>query len=241
MLGLHAIAPLRRVPRRFRRGDPRRPVIVLVPGVYETWAFLEPIAERLNRLGYRIAVVRGLGYNVLPILRTAELLERALRRSATPRAGRIILAHSKGGLIGKQLLVADDGDLGVRGVIAIASPFAGSRAAAFLLDPHLRAFRPGDATIRGLARAARVNERIMSIYGPYDPHVPEGSALPGGINRPVPTSGHFRILRSPDTLLAVVDALERIDALGRGPAPLAGPAGAPAAGPGSAPRDTRTA
>lgn len=207
MVGLHIAAPLRRFPKRWRHGDATKPVILLVPGVYETWPFLEPIAERLHRDGYRITVVRGLGYNTLPIVDTADRLARALRRGPVPRAGRVVLAHSKGGLIGKQLLLSYGEELGVRGVIAIASPFAGSRYARYLLDPRLRAFIPRDSTILALTAHAEANAKICSIYGPFDPHVPDGSVLAGALNLPVPVSGHFRILRAPVTRDAAQRAL----------------------------------
>lgn len=215
MVGLHVAAPFRHFPKRWRHGDPDKPVILLVPGVYETWPFLEPIAERLHRQGYRITVVRGLGYNTEPIVDTASRLARALGRGPVPRAGRVILAHSKGGLIGKQLLLGHGDDLGIRAVIAIASPFAGSRYARYLLDPRLRAFVPGDATILALSAHAEANAKIASIYGPFDPHVPDGSVLAGATNLPVDVSGHFRILRAPVTRDAVEQALRILLAPGR--------------------------
>ncbi|WP_183086352.1 esterase/lipase family protein [Mycetocola tolaasinivorans] len=210
MIGLHLRAPFQRFPRRYRRGDSTKPVILILPGVYETWAFLEPIAELLHRSGYRISIVRGLGYNLLPIVDTAQRLSRALRRSPVPRSGRIIVAHSKGGLIGKQLMVTDGERLGIHGVVAVATPFAGSRYARYIFDPSLRAFLPTNSTIVGLGRQAELNAHIVSIYGPWDPHVSEGSHLPGAHNVRLDTSGHFRILRAPETVLAVRDAVEML-------------------------------
>jgi len=192
MIGLHLRAPFQRFPRRYRHGDHTKPVILILPGVYETWAFLEPIAELLHRSGYRISIVRGLGYNLLPIVDTAQRLSRALRRGTTPRAGRIIVAHSKGGLIGKQLMVTDGEHLGIHGIVALATPFAGSRYARYILDPSLRAFLPTNSTIVGLGRQAQPNARIVSIYGPWDPHVSEGSHLPGA-----PHTGDPRRARCP--------------------------------------------
>ncbi|WP_183092032.1 esterase/lipase family protein [Mycetocola lacteus] len=210
MIGLHLRAPFQRFPRRYRHGDADKPIILLLPGVYETWAFLEPIAELLHRSGYRISIVRGLGYNLLPIIDTAGRLARALRRAPAPRAGRIIVAHSKGGLIGKQLMVTDGPELRILGVVAIATPFAGSRYARYILDPSLRAFLPTNSTIVGLGRQAEVNASIVSIFGPWDPHVSEGSELPGAHNVRAETSGHFRILRAPETAPLALDAVEML-------------------------------
>ena len=58
-----------------------------------------------------------------------------------------------------------------------------------------------------LGRETSVNGRIVSVFGPYDPHIPEGSALEGATNIAVPTPGHFRVLASPKTHTAVLDGI----------------------------------
>ena len=47
----------------------------------------------------------------------------------------------------------------------------------------------------------------MSVFGTFDPHVPDGSALDGAINVRVPVAGHFRVLDAPETLQAVRDGI----------------------------------
>ncbi|WP_350348181.1 alpha/beta fold hydrolase [Agromyces sp. G08B096] len=216
--GLRQLAALgaRRPPAHWLKGDDALPDIVLLPGVYEHWSFLRPLAERLNRAGYRVRTVHGLGVNRLPIVDTGDRLVRALARLPVPQAGRVIVGHSKGGLIGKHLLVheagqtapGEPGPLGVLGVVAVATPFGGSRRARLLLDPAARAFLPDDETIVMLGGAGDVNGRIVSIFGGYDPHVPEGSALDGATNVLLPVDGHFTILRAPETESAVLEGLE---------------------------------
>lgn len=201
---------LRRQPARYTHGDPSKPTVVILPGVYETWVFLRPIADRLSAAGYRVSIVHGMKYNRRTITRTAELLDRALSRAAKPPAGRIIVAHSKGGLIGKQLMLWDRAD--VRGLVAICTPFAGSHLARYALDPSIRAFLPTDETIRALASDTSVDARITSIYGHFDPHVPEGSVLTGARNIEVDAAGHFRVLTAAPTLDIVVDEVDRIAA-----------------------------
>ena len=44
-----------------------------------------------------------------------------------------------------------------------------------------------------------VNGRIVSVFGHFDPHIPDGSALDGATNVLVPASGHFRVLGSRQT------------------------------------------
>ena len=218
-----AVFGARRSPVQWRTGDPDKPEIVLLPGVYEHWSFLRPLCDALNAAGHRVVVVHGLGANRLPIAETSARLGRALARVPAPPAGRVIVGHSKGGLIGKHLLVGgaggeaggalggaggDAGDaLGVRGVVAVCTPFAGARRARLFRDPSIRALLPGDETIVMLVSAASVNSRIVSVFGTYDPHVPDGSVLDGATNVRVPVAGHFRVLGARETQLAVLDGI----------------------------------
>jgi len=196
------------VPPAFSTGDPGKPTIVLIPGVYERWSFLRPIAERLNAAGYPISVVHGLGYNRRPIVETSERLARALSLVSANPAGRLIVAHSKGGLVGKHMLVSSSEDLHLLGLVAVCTPFAGSRYARYTLTQTLRAFIPTHETIVSLGSNSTVNARIVSIFGGFDPHVPDGSVLVGATNVKLPVDGHFRILHRQETLDAVTDAVD---------------------------------
>jgi len=198
----------RAVPASFAEG-PLRPVVIL-PGIYESWHYLRPIAERLSASGHPVHVIPGLGLNRAPIPATAarvhaELVERGL-------TGVAIVAHSKGGIVGKHIMTIDDhaDELGRRRVdrlIAIASPFTGSTMARLVPNAPLRAFLPDDPVIAALTAERAVNARITSIYPSFDPHVPEGSELEGARNVEVPVVGHFRILLQPAVVDAVLDAL----------------------------------
>lgn len=204
-----AVLGARRPPAHWRFGDPDKPEILLLPGVYEHWSFMRPLGDTLNGAGHRVVPVHGMRWNRRPIVETSESLERALRRVRVPAAGRVIVAHSKGGLIGKHLLLLGDGadDLNVRGVVAVCTPFSGARLAQLFRDPSIRALLPSDETIVMLGSAASVNSRIVSIFGTFDPHVPDGSVLDGATNVRVPVAGHFRVLGEPETALAVLDGV----------------------------------
>ncbi|WP_127791960.1 triacylglycerol lipase [Agromyces sp. LHK192] len=198
-----------RRPMDWLSGDDRLPDVILVPGVYEHWTFLRPLGARLHRAGFRVRTVHGLGVNRRPIPGTAERLGRALGRLPVPAAGRVVVGHSKGGLIGKHLVV-DDLDsraLGLIGVVAVASPFAGTRLATLLLDPSVREFLPDGPAIVALGDASSVNGSIVSVFGPFDPHIPDGSALDGATNVEVATPGHFRLLGAPATADAVIEGI----------------------------------
>lgn len=194
-----------RAPDEWMRGDRR--AVVLIPGVYETWHFLRTVGDALNGRGHPVHVIRSLGYNVLPIPESATLVAEELARRGLQ--GVAIVAHSKGGLIGKQLMATDDPDHRVDRLVAIASPFAGSGMARLTPVPTLRAFLPTDEVIRRLAEARELNARVTSIYPRFDPHIPEGSRVDGATNIEVPVVGHFRVLDAPETIEAVIAAVER--------------------------------
>ena len=200
------------VPSAFAAGDRR--AIVILPGIYESWHYLRPIAECLNAAGHPVHVIPTLGLNRAPIPATAarvsdELDARGLR-------GVAIVAHSKGGLVGKQLLVGQARGLRdaidhprIDRLIAIASPFNGSALARIAPNPALRAFLPDDPVITGLRAEIAVNRRITSIYPSFDPHIPNGCVLEGALNVEVPVVGHFRILLQEEMIDAVLRAVER--------------------------------
>lgn len=183
---------------------PGRPVL-LIPGVYESWWFLHAIGAALHDDGHPVHVIEAIGRNAGPIPWVARqahdlLAERDVR-------GAVVVAHSKGGIVGKHLLVDElavpEPDRRVAHVIAIASPFAGSRMARLAPVGALRAFLPGDALLGRLAAERAVDARITSVYPRTDPHIPEGSRLPGAENIEIDTIGHFRVLRDPRTVAVV--------------------------------------
>lgn len=179
--------------------------VLLLPGVYETWQFLRPIAERLHSAGHPIHILSGLGYNRQPIADAAALAARYLAEHDL--TGVVIVAHSKGGLIGKHLMAIDDTRHRVDRMVAIATPFGGSVYAKYIPVRTIRVFSPMDATIARLGANLTINARITSIYGEFDPHIPGGSHLDGARNVQLPVLGHFRILREERVLAAAERAV----------------------------------
>lgn len=190
-----------RIPSSYAEG--RLAPVVLIAGVMEPWTLLRPIADRLNGVGHPIHVVPDLAYNLGAIEEAAGHVQRLIVERDL--SGVVLVAHSKGGLVGKRVLAMDEAGR-VDRLIAIATPFAGSRLANLVPLRSIRALRPSDPTIRELAAHADVNRRITSIYPAFDPHVPDGSVLLGAANVPLAAMGHFRVLDDPAALDAVVAA-----------------------------------
>jgi len=181
--------------------------VLLLPGVFETWHYLERLAETLNRHGHPVYFVHTLGFNSRAIDVSATLAQQFLRhRNLT---GVIIVAHSKGGLIGKRMMVADDDEGRIDRMIAINTPFSGSPLAKYALGRAMREFRPEHPTMRTLLREEGVNSRITSLFSSFDQYIPDGSALDGAENVRLPLVGHFRPLGHP---LLIGEVLERVRA-----------------------------
>ncbi|WP_374315879.1 esterase/lipase family protein, partial [Microbacterium sp.] len=98
-----AMGHRRPTPPKWQAGSAGLPEVVLLPGVYEHWTFLRPLGDTLADAGHRVRVVHELGVNRRGIAETAERLSRYLADLPVAPAGRVLVAHSKGGLIGKHL------------------------------------------------------------------------------------------------------------------------------------------
>lgn len=188
-------------------------VVVLVPGIYETASFMEPLARAIRAHGYQTRLVRTLGLNHGPVPEMARRLAGYLRRLGAQRVA--VVGHSKGGLIGKYVMVAADPPVPLDGLVAINTPFGGSPYARWVPFRALRAFAPGAPVLRTLAANWAANSRITSVWSTFDPHIPVGCELAGARNVEIDVPGHFNLLRSRELLDVVLASLADIDARGR--------------------------
>ncbi|WP_166869299.1 triacylglycerol lipase [Salinibacterium sp. ZJ70] len=193
------------VPPAFAEGS-RRPV-VLIPGVYERWHYLRPVADALHAAGHPVHAILRLGLNSRPVPWSAGVVSARIRDLDLRDAA--IVAHSKGGLIGKHVMAFGDPERRVDRMIAVATPFGGSALADRMPAPSLRIFSPSHPVIRRLEAASHVNERITSIAPRWDPHIPGGSQLAGARNITLDVMGHFRVLTDPRLPALVVDEVAR--------------------------------
>ncbi len=188
----------------FRTGD--GVPVVIIPGVYETWRFMQPLITTLHARGHPVFVVDKLRHNRRPVPEAAAVVAAFLESEDLDDV--VLVAHSKGGLAGK-LVMSGAAGARVRAMVAVATPFGGSRYARLFLIPSIRSFSPSDPGILELARNVAVNERIVSIFGQFDPHIPESSELDGARkNVRLDTGGHFRVLADPRVIAEVVAVAE---------------------------------
>lgn len=189
---------------------PRRPPVLLLPGVLESWRFLEPLARALFAHGHAVHVVAPFGFNRGSVPHMSDLAATALLEEDL--SGVVVVAHSKGGLIGKTLMGRGDVRDRILGMVAVNAPFSGSPYARWVPLRSVRALLPDDEVITALAAQQADNARIVSVATRFDPHIPTGSRLPGARNVTLATPGHFRSLVDPELLPLVLDALGRFAA-----------------------------
>ena len=183
-------------PESFHSGD--RTPIVVIPGIWESWRFMQPLITSMHERGHPVHVVRLLNFNNRPVDDAARHVDFYIEEHALD--GAMLVAHSKGGLIGKYVMVHGDSATRIRGMLAVATPFQGSLYARFMPLASLRVFSPRNALLLALGLDRAVNARIVSVFGQFDPHIPGGSRLDGAKNVELDTGGHFRILAHPRVL-----------------------------------------
>lgn len=202
----------------FRRGDPRvflsptptrhATPVLLIPGVYERWNFMKPIAKSIYNAGYEVHVIEGIGYNRGTVEKMAEAVDAYVAKHSLKNC--VLVAHSKGGLIGKYLLSFSNKKGQYAGMVSVSTPYNGSVYAHVLPFSSLRIFIPNSPLLLQLAKSADVNARIVSIYGKFDPHIPGGSFLKGAQNIRLATYGHFRIIKDKAVHREILDAIKKL-------------------------------
>lgn len=192
----------RTTPDALIAGDGTRAPVVLLPGIFETWRFLRPLAEHIHAAGHPVHVVTALEDNRMSVAQAADLVRAHLEQHDLTDV--VVVAHSKGGLVAKYLMGMPDSGARISSAVTVATPYAGSALAALIPVPSVRALLPSSPGILRLAVSRAVNARIVSVWGWFDPHVPGGSRLDGARNIELDVGGHFRILARPE-LLAIVD------------------------------------
>lgn len=193
-------------PDALTTGD--RVPVVLLPGIYETWPVMGGLARALHAAGHPVHAVPALGLNRHGLEESARVAVARLEELALDRV--VLVAHSKGGLIGKLVLADPVVGPRVAGLVAVNTPFAGSVYARWFPARPVRALSPRDPQLRALARDVVTHARIWSLFARFDPHVPGGSELVGAVNVRLPVDGHFRPLDDARLHAAVLDAVARL-------------------------------
>jgi pimeloyl-ACP methyl ester carboxylesterase len=188
--------------------------VILIPGIMGRWGFMKRLGDSISFLGHPVYVLPKLGNNMGNIPETAKNLsatiESIFKEQTTKPLGAIIVAHSKGGLIGKYFLSHYNDKKHPVGMIAIATPFSGSSLGSFLPIDAVQELGIKSPVIADLKSHAETNDRIISLIPEYDNHVwaKSGSTLTGAENIALDVRGHHKVIFSEHTIVQVCKSIE---------------------------------
>jgi len=184
--------------------------IILLPGITLKWAFMKKLGDQISLSGHPVYVVPKLGYNLSDIPTSAKIVRELIGENSLRKV--IIIGHSKGGLIGKYLLCYDNDDRRISGLIAIATPFSGSKAGHLVPHKAFWELTPKSNIIEDLKLHGETNKKIISILPIFDNHIwaQEGSWLEGAENVRVNVSGHHKVLFSKEVAEKVFEAIQKL-------------------------------
>lgn len=183
--------------------------IILIPGISNKWGFLKRLGDSISRLGHPVHVVRKLGFNLLDIPRSAKIVREIVTQNNLEKA--IIVGHSKGGIIGKYFLMHENKDNRIKGVIAIASPFSGSRLVNHVPGIAFKELAPESKMIKYMNSNSEVNPKIISIMPEFDNHVwsEKKSYLRGALNITFSIKGHHKIIFDRSAIKKIIELIEK--------------------------------
>lgn len=184
--------------------------LVLLPGIWERWPYLVPLARALHAHGHPVHLIPALGANGGPLPDAARIVADHLREARL--TGVILVAHSKGGLIGKLVMLDPDVADRVRGMVALSTPFGGSSLSwPILARSPLGLFAPRGRAITDLAAQVEVNARIIAVQPSHDQVIGAGGRLEGARNVTLDAAGHFRPLREAQVHRAIHELVHELE------------------------------
>jgi triacylglycerol lipase len=192
-------------------GNPKnRTEIVVIPGVYNTWAALIKLIEFLSK-SHKVHVVPQLKRNSEDIKSSAEIVRNLIDEKKLDKV--VLVGHSKGGLIGKYLLTHLNSDDKVIGLVSIATPYSGTSIANYYKRWSM--FSPRSKMINELSDEAKVNKKIIAIYSSTDPFIwhKNKGFLKGALdNIEIKNHGHQQVLFSKKIFEEVSKSIKRLEA-----------------------------
>lgn len=184
--------------------------VVIIPGILGKWSFMKKIADTVSKLGHPVYIVPNLSYNLYSVPESSDKVSEVIKNENLTNV--ILVAHSKGGLIGKHVLIHHNSNNTILGMVSIATPYSGSAMAKFVPYDPVRELLKDNATIKDLQSHEQVNTKIVSISPLYDNHVwaEKGSHLKGAKNIDVDVHGHHKIVYDSEVIKKITESIEEM-------------------------------
>lgn len=185
--------------------------VILLPGIANKWGFIKNLGDKISLVGHPVYIVPKLGYNLHDIPKSAKIVTELIEENNLKNV--IVVGHSKGGLIGKYLLIYNNKDNRIKGVVAIASPFSGSKLLNLVPHKAYSELHKDSNLMKNLMAHKEVNGDIISIFPVFDNLIlsSEGSYLEGAENVEVKgIKGHHKIIFDKKITELVFTAIEKL-------------------------------
>jgi triacylglycerol lipase len=205
LMTVHRKPPKRYLNRTIKGKSP----VIIIQGKSNKWGFLKKISDAVSKLGHPVYIVKDLGSNRLDIRTSAKIVKNVIEKNNLKNV--ILLGHSKGGIVGKYILINEDADNRVNHLIAIAAPFSGSKIVyRFPRNKSLKEFAPKSKILQEISSNKKFDSKIISIMPEFDNHIwaDKGSFLDGAINVKVATKGHHKIVFDKKTIRKIIELIE---------------------------------
>ena len=185
--------------------------IILIPGISNKWGFLKHLGDSISAKGHPVYIVNELKFNVFDIPTSVKIIRGIIDKNNLEKV--IIVGHSKGGLIGKYFLVHENKDEKVKGLIAIATPFSGSKLANQIPGKAHKEMAPESKVIGELNFHKEVNSKIVSIMPEFDNHIwsEKGSFLSGATNITIKVKGHHKIVFDKSVISKIIELIGKFN------------------------------
>jgi len=192
--------------------------VLLITGVTIKAAWLDPIAARLRRDGFRTVVYEPPGLLSGSLFQASADLGAVVDRirAQTGEDKIDILAECTGGLISRHYIQSLGGDQKISRLVTFVSPQNGINklplVSGFVSWPALRDLTPGSAFLKAVqSKPLPANVPMTSIYTCTDEYIRpyQTSIVPGATNIGLCNGfvGHFQTMYDPAIYLVMHDAL----------------------------------
>lgn len=171
--------------------------LILIPGINESFYSLKFLADHFNSKGYMIHVpLKGLLHDDIQEL-ADEVIEYVTQHNIQTFE---ILAHSKGGLVGKHVLDVLANKKNPIRLWSLSTPYKGLYAG-YLPIWNLKQMRTGHEYIANAYKNKKNNQNIISIYPRFDELLyPANSHLEEAQNYKINEYGHLAVCYSEETI-----------------------------------------
>lgn len=182
---------IRKTPSKWNTGTKGN--VILIQGVHEKWVFLKSIGDSLNKNGFKVHILKGLGTNTKNIAYGVYLLENYLKENNLKDV--FLVGHSKGGIVIKKFLSDSPENTRVKKALTIATPHSGSIFG--IIFKSTKEITPKSKLLKNLKFSKENLYKTVNIYSSFDNHVVPNKSLllEGGNNIKINCIGHTRILK----------------------------------------------